>query len=235
VGNIIKPLAEREKVSYAELVGPRMADWFVSHYWGTAFRHFCDSLARHANAASSAPGHDPVYWICFCANNQFNLAHEMGSGVRESSFFLALHGGVQGTCLVLDDEALPLTRSWCIYEVFHSIQLDSSNPTFSGLEFCTATGVLNRGEGSAELVGRLGSRIARLDMEKATASNEDDDRMIKEEVILSMGGFATLNDAIRTRTMDLVQKAGDQMMRSLASVRDSLKPLDDASEFCEVV
>mmetsp|Transcript_58109 Transcript_58109/g.103211 ORF Transcript_58109/g.103211 Transcript_58109/m.103211 type:complete len:910 (+) Transcript_58109:38-2767(+) len=232
VGNIIKPLAKPKKVSYAELVGPRAAEWFVSHYWGTPFRDFCDSLAKHASGESG--DHDSAYWVCFCANNQFDIAHEIGDKVHESSFFLALQGGVKGTCLVLDARALPLTRSWCIFEMLQTFRLESTTPAFSGLFFCTASGVLNRGEGSAELVSNLGERIALLDMEKSQASDPGDDHMIKEEVISSLGSFSNMNSIIRSKTIDIVLQAGRQQSQNLDRIHNLLQPVaDDRS--CDMV
>ena len=35
VANIVLPLTQHAKLSYAELVGPTEAGWFVSHYWGS--------------------------------------------------------------------------------------------------------------------------------------------------------------------------------------------------------
>ena len=32
--NLVIPVTEDCKLSYAELVGPRQVNWFVSHYWG---------------------------------------------------------------------------------------------------------------------------------------------------------------------------------------------------------
>lgn len=32
--NLVTPLTEDCKLSYAELVGPKRVHWFVSHYWG---------------------------------------------------------------------------------------------------------------------------------------------------------------------------------------------------------
>ena len=34
--NIVKPLTAHSKLSYAELVGPADAMWFVSHWWGSS-------------------------------------------------------------------------------------------------------------------------------------------------------------------------------------------------------
>lgn len=35
--NLIKPLTRDCKKSYAELIGPKTVEWFVSHYWGQEF------------------------------------------------------------------------------------------------------------------------------------------------------------------------------------------------------
>ena len=46
--NLILQLTHSFKLSYAELVGPSTVTWFVSHYWGTSFRHFVDTVSRGA-------------------------------------------------------------------------------------------------------------------------------------------------------------------------------------------
>merc|ERR1719356_1022760 len=107
--------------------------------------------------------------------------------------------------------------------MLHTFRLETSTPGFSGLSFCTASGVLNHGEGSAELVSNLGERIAALDMEKAKASDPQDDLMIKEEVISSMGSFAKMNNIIRSKTMDLIVEAGRQQSRNMARVQSLLE------------
>ena len=52
--------------------------------------------------------------ICFLSNNQYDIDEELGNGDwRQSSFYLALQStSVKGTCMVLDDQAIPLTRAW---------------------------------------------------------------------------------------------------------------------------
>eukprot|EP00931_Biecheleriopsis_adriatica_P084379 TRINITY_DN5818_c0_g1_i3.p1 TRINITY_DN5818_c0_g1~~TRINITY_DN5818_c0_g1_i3.p1 ORF type:complete len:952 (+),score=135.40 TRINITY_DN5818_c0_g1_i3:162-3017(+) len=230
VGNIIKPLSKPSRVSYAELVGPKAAKWFVSHYWGTPFRHFCQSLEQHATGFTSQQEfHDVAYWVCFCANNQFDVSAELGTSVYDSSFYLALQGGVLGTCMVLDERAVPLTRSWCIFEVLQTLQLESSNPAYEGLLFCTAGGVLNRGEGSADVISQLGERIASLDLEKAEASDPKDNVMIQEEVIKSLGSFSEMNRVIRNKTSDLMVEANKQQMLRHNRIRRLLNP--EAEDF----
>lgn len=42
--NIVKPLTKPFQLSFVELVGPTAMEWFVSHYWGMAVRHFNDAI-----------------------------------------------------------------------------------------------------------------------------------------------------------------------------------------------
>lgn len=73
------PLTSKRRLSYAELAGealqklvmpvpgPHQVTWFVSHFWGTSFRHFVHSVRKHAESVShhlQCPWQDPTYWIC---------------------------------------------------------------------------------------------------------------------------------------------------------------------------
>ena len=46
--NLVVPLTEKNKVSFSELVGPKLLTWFVSHFWGMAVPHFMESIQHHA-------------------------------------------------------------------------------------------------------------------------------------------------------------------------------------------
>ena len=52
--NMLLPMTRPKKLSYAELAGPSTLQWFVSHYWGTPFRHFVQSLRKHAETSGMA-------------------------------------------------------------------------------------------------------------------------------------------------------------------------------------
>ena len=67
--NIIRPLTWPTKLSYSELVGPQDAQWFVSHWWGTEFRVYCEALSRHAKEFRP-DWSKTTYWICTFSNNQ---------------------------------------------------------------------------------------------------------------------------------------------------------------------
>ncbi|CAJ1410354.1 unnamed protein product [Effrenium voratum] len=198
--NIIKPVTRTHRLSYAECVGPQMVDWFVSHYWGTSFRHFVSTLQKHSEAVVEPPATPPdvAYWICSFSNNQWQIEEELGAGWEESSFFLALKSPrCVGTAMILDDEALPLTRAWCLFEVLQTKIIRTTRENFRGLYLCTITGVLQNGKSGVDLPMRIAERLASLRLENATASVQKDKEMIGELVSKMPGGFQAMNHFLR--------------------------------------
>ena len=190
--NIVKPLTRKERLSFAELVGPSSVQWFCSHYWGMPFLHFIDCLKGHA------AGEMTCYWVCTFANNQWKVSEELGDQVQDSSFYLALHGQTcRGTLFILDEKALPLTRSWCLFELYQSALLTeqrtgatgSTGTAFQGILLGTASGVMNYGQSSADLALKICRTLSTMKLEDATASCEKDKRMIDEAVSDHPGGF----------------------------------------------
>eukprot|EP00438_Fugacium_kawagutii_P022478 Skav229685 [mRNA] locus=scaffold3722:84447:88816:- [translate_table: standard] len=164
--NIILPLTRPFKLSYAELAGPTTVTWFISHYWGTAA----------ARVVPMVPGRKPSlqsYWICSFSNNQWAVEEEIGEIWDESSFYLALRSDAcKGTVMVFDDDALPLTRSWCLFELLQTHHFRHSRDDFEGLILCSSNGVMNRGNGSFDLAIKVSHKLATLDLRKANASKE---------------------------------------------------------------
>merc|ERR1712007_53929 len=94
-----------------------------------------------------------------------------GKGHQASSFYLALHSeGCRGSCMILDDEASPLTRSWCLFELLQALKLENSKASFLGLVFSHATGVLNKGATPAELALKVGKRVGSMSLKDADAT-----------------------------------------------------------------
>jgi len=164
------------------------------------------------------------YWVCFCANNQFAVDDEMGTSWQESSFYLALQSGrCNGTCMVLDDNALPLTRSWCIFELLQTLVLQRSQPGFEGLILCTASGVLNSGDGSVDVAMALAARVAKMSLENAKASKETDRTMINKQVVQELGSFDVLNDFVRDAVFRILQTAQRRTNSRFADVFQKLR------------
>eukprot|EP00418_Pyrodinium_bahamense_P083899 CAMPEP_0179055716 /NCGR_PEP_ID=MMETSP0796-20121207/23444_1 /TAXON_ID=73915 /ORGANISM="Pyrodinium bahamense, Strain pbaha01" /LENGTH=388 /DNA_ID=CAMNT_0020752377 /DNA_START=72 /DNA_END=1238 /DNA_ORIENTATION=- len=209
-GNIIRPLTKEKNVSLAEFVGAERVEWFVSHFWGTAFEHFCSAVRKHAESVcgDARSWKDVRYWICFCSNNQHHLQDELGESWRESSFYITLRSGAcRGTCMVLDDKVLPLTRSWCIFELLQTVRLKQEDSNFMGLFLCTSGGVLNTGSGSVEVAMALAEKVATMDLEQAQASRQEDRQMINSQVIKELNSFAALNRFIRHAVRAILQTA----------------------------
>ena len=114
VGNVVIPLTARSQTSFVALWGGRAVDFFVSHSWGTSFQHFVQCLRHHASSASSAlsalSAPDAAYWICSFANNQWDVAADLGDHIMDSAFARVLQSGVRGVVMVLDQQVQPLTR-----------------------------------------------------------------------------------------------------------------------------
>lgn len=195
--NIVKPLTEPYQLSFVELVGPTAMEWFVSHCWGMAVRHFNDAIRKHAMSYASE-WRGLGYWICTFSNSQWKVEDELGKGVwQESSFYLALRSpSCKGTAMVIDEQVLPLQRIWCLFEVYHTILL-SQNDHFQGLLLCASTGVLQEGRAGTDVAVRVAQRARDLDTRSAGASNEADLQMIHALIKEMPGGFDAMNDFVR--------------------------------------
>jgi len=229
VSNILEPLTAPEKLSFAELAGPGMLDWFVSHYWGHAFGDFCSSIQKHAQVAPGPDGwRHQRYWICSFSNNQHKVKEELGSTWSQSSFYLALMSPQRrGSCLVVDEAALPLTRSWCLFEVAQTVELEESlQADHHGLVFCTSSGVVNEGHSSAEVALGLARRLSTLRLQDADASDPNDHAMIKDFVVREMGGFDKMNAEIRTRIACALRNAKGVVLNSFESLEAELDSTD---------
>ena len=160
------------------------------------------------------------YWICSFSNNQWKLEEEMGNNWDDSSFYLALRSPhCQATLMILDDDALPLTRSWCLFELLQTAQL-SQRGQFQGLLLCTDSGVMNYGQGSIEMAMVLSKRLVDLRLEEATASEESDKRMIDQLISQQPGGFEEINAF-------LVQEVQGALMSTKMRFQQDLHQLED--------
>ena len=112
VANIVRPLTRSKQVSFVTLWGGKQVWYFVSHSWGTGFAHFVRSLRSHALSKEGQVWREATYWICSFANNQWDIAGELGATIMDSAFAQVLNSGIlKGVAMVLDHEVQPLTRA----------------------------------------------------------------------------------------------------------------------------
>ncbi|CAK9043669.1 unnamed protein product [Durusdinium trenchii] len=203
--NLVTPLTEDCKLSYAELVGPKRVHWFVSHYWGTPFQEFVAAVRHHAKSDGAVEWQSTAYWVCTFSNNQWQVEAELGHGLwQESSFYKSLRSDTcQGTVMVLDEQAQPLRRAWCLFEILQT-QLRSADrgSSFQGLLLCTSSGVLRNGQGGIEIAMKVANCLASLDLKDAKASDAKDEAMIRSLVEHMPGGFHATNSFVRRSIRD---------------------------------
>jgi len=203
--NLVIPVTEDCKLSYAELVGPRQVNWFVSHYWGTPFQEFVAAVRHNAKSDGAVDWQSTAYWICTFSNNQWEVEAELGQGdYQESSFYKSLRSeSCEGTVMVLDEQALPLRRAWCLFELLQTKLIASERASsFQGLLLCTSSGVLRNGQGGIEIAMKVATCLATLDLRDAKATDERDLVMIQSLVEKMPGGFHATNAFVRKSIRD---------------------------------
>lgn len=233
--NVTKPLTQRSRLSYAELVVPHTLMYFVSHFWGTPFQYLVEAVRKHAQAASPTLWEATAYWICFLSNNQWLASEELGGGRwQDSSFYLALQSSFcQGTCMVLDADAKPLSRTWCLFEVLQTYRLlenAAPNANFGGLFFCTDRGVLGTAHDLCYNVAvALARSLAMFKVQDSHASNAEDQCMI-EDLIESDGGVGEVSAFICKNMMETLTGVHRQFSTEMQSLHARLRARHSTSK-----
>lgn len=163
------------------------------------------------------------YWICTLSNNQWHVAEELGGGSwMESSFYKALqHESCRGTLMVLDPLCLPLTRSWCLFEVLQTNLLQRERQGFDFL-FGTSAGVINIGLTSTDMVLKIVRKVKDLDLRTASASVPDDKQMI-DALIVEEGGFDAMNAFVRSNISEVLKHAKRHLEQEFEQLDESLQ------------
>jgi len=229
--NLVIPLTEPFKLSYAELAGCSEVVWFVSHYWGMPLRHTVEALCSHSRSRQAISDSDS-YWICTFSNNQWRVTEELGRGDwKDSSFFLALRScSCRGTLMIIDEEALPLQRAWCLFEVLQTLLRFQEDGSFTGFSLGTSSGVLNEGGVGTDLCMVIAERLAKLDLRHARATEPKDEAMIRSLVETMPGGFDSMNEFIRNSIhnalLSVRARFDEDFKQVLTSLRKGQQNLD---------
>ena len=179
VEKFIKPKTEKNRVAYAELLDPMEPHVFVSHWWGEEFVAFVRTLDNFDKLKLAGSPEQTVFWVCSFANRQWQV--NLGETLQESPFERALTAeSCTHVLMVLDRNATPLRRIWCLYEVLRTHALKKA------FHMGTENGILTVG---GEPQGRvrtdlldLTRKVIQIDASTATASRETDREMIVKEV-----------------------------------------------------
>jgi len=232
VPRIIIPETCLRQCAYAELFEPLPSTVFVSHWWGEEFVKFLSCLDNYAkaNAEDDKDGDWATLslWICSFANRQHSV--NLGTSLATSPFEKALSSNdCKGIVMVLDSEATPLTRIWCIYEVLrvHMLEHPFDMATENGV--LTRAGVEPRGALREDLL-QLSRRIFQIDPQSAQASVEQDRVTILEEVDKAVG-IEQFSLAVKGLLAKAFLKAGPQLRVSDSALSLEFMRIGQQAEF----
>ena len=111
-------LSDSHSSKYTDMIGP--ANVFISHAWKYTFLAVVEALKNHFHCNP-----DIFVWFDLFCNNQHSAADlpfEWWTGVFSSSIQKIGH-----TVMILSpwDAPITLTRAWCLYEVYCTVQMKS--------------------------------------------------------------------------------------------------------------
>ncbi|KAJ1559565.1 Kinesin light chain 3 [Cladochytrium tenue] len=169
------------------LVGVRSADWFVSHAWSYDFLDVVEAITLFAEDERRTLGPDTVVWFDLFSNSQHGTA-ERGFVWWTGTFTNAIRT-LGNVVMVLSpmDRPVPLTRSWCVFELY------TCRKTTSNFEVA-----LSRAQAAALLdalrddPASIYGVFRNIHCQLSSATNPADQREIFRAIQAS-GGFAVLD------------------------------------------
>ncbi|KAJ3311527.1 Kinesin light chain 3 [Blyttiomyces sp. JEL0837] len=121
---IIKPLTASTQLSLCDTLvtynrtdAVQIADIFISHAWSYSFLDMIDAIHEYAIENNKKPS-DLYVWLDLVSNPQHG-AEERPFSWWKTTFINAIRD-IKEVVLVLQpwDDPIPLTRAWCIFEIF---------------------------------------------------------------------------------------------------------------------
>ena len=187
---IIRPLTAAAGCSYCELLQsqghPEVAPAYtvVSHAWAESFLGLVETLLRRFE------GSKDVLWIDVFSFNQHASTKLAGATIEASLTPFA------STVLVMNPPAKPscLQRLWCLFETYCCIEGKGK------LEV-----VVSDEESLNEAIrtGKTREQIETIDIIDASASDEEDKKLILEDIQATVG-FEAFNSFVRDAFKDLI-------------------------------
>lgn len=186
VKKLIKPMTDKWKCSYADILPKEQrgrVNIFVSHAWRYPFNLLVSAVEEfeRSNTTLKRPF---TYFVDYCAINQHSPMADLEnlkSCIQEC----------QATVLVLSpwSDPIPLKRSWCIYEIMHTILSEKTQ-----LEVVLPPKEAQKLRQS--YLRSVDSVLAEIDSAKAEASVISDQEAIRSEIVDDLGGFVHVNNAV---------------------------------------
>ncbi|KDO28144.1 hypothetical protein SPRG_06191 [Saprolegnia parasitica CBS 223.65] len=190
--SVVKPATFGLNMSFAEtMAAPAIAPatHFVSHAWKYAF---VDLVAAIEIFALAEGGEYPYFWLDLLVVDQHNAPSRPHTWW--STTFVSAIGAIGKVVLVFSPllDPIPLSRAWCLWELYASIQAEASVALAMPTEQWTQYRVQLRENRHAVL-----QSVEHLDARRAEAYNPDDKAAIFAAIEAMPTGFDGLNDRVR--------------------------------------
>eukprot|EP00808_Paulinella_micropora_P011372 g70050.t1 len=200
VRDLVKPATADRKCSYVELLarsqdpqdraGVATATVFLSHAWKYTFKQVVEAIAAHWPDKDNVRSQTFLWFDIFAVNQHQTLM------VDPDFWFEAFRENVRTigrTVLILSPwrNPVPLTRSWCLWEIF------CTRLTKASFEICLSpTEVTDFENALVEDFDSILGSLSRIDVKKAEAGKKEDQEKILALVEGMEGGAHELNKAM---------------------------------------
>ena len=192
---------------------------FLSHAWSYRFEDIVDAVrAFDAQRLSSGDQETAYFWFdCFSLDQH---AHNAQDSLWWSTTFMAAIGMMGHTVMVLSpwNAPRPLTRSWCLWELFCTVE--------TGSKFTITLSPAEEHAFEESIICDFDAALAafaQINVEDAQAGNESDRLMILDAARASKVGVAGLNNLAAAKLREWVLHKARQYVSTLAQPDGSLR------------
>eukprot|EP00808_Paulinella_micropora_P005748 g72162.t1 len=222
VRDLVKPATADQKCSYVELLvrsqdpqdraGVATATVFLSHAWKYTFKQVVEAIAARW------PDEDNVRSQTFLWFDIFTVNQHQTSTVDSDFWFEAFRENVRTigrTVLILSPwrNPVPLTRSWCLWEIFYT------RLTKVSFEICLSpTEVKDFIHALVKDFDSILKSLSRIDVKKAEAGKKEDQKKILD-LVEGMEGAHELNKVVLAAMRTWVVQVGRDTLQAIQAIQ----------------
>ncbi|KAI8834626.1 hypothetical protein BJ741DRAFT_241212 [Chytriomyces cf. hyalinus JEL632] len=182
------------------------AKWFVSHAWKYQFLDVIDALTDFA-AKKGIPSKDFIIWFDLFSNSQHETANKPFEW-WENTFMSAIKKMGQVVMVLIPwSEPIPLTRAWCIFEIYSTVKTGSVFDV--AMPSSDQGGLISALRDNPRMFYDL---LAKFESRNAEATNPVDKSRIFQ-VIADTVGFNTLDKMV----LDVFRDWAESLMSSIVN------------------
>ena len=207
---------------------------FFSHAW---LQRFLGNVSALQRFVQSRPPNEPAafFWYDCFAIDQHECQYPDPDKPKKSSewwadTFLKAIGQIGHTVMMLSpwDNPVPLTRAWCLWELYCTWQVGAN------FSVCLGTDQMESFHSALqEDLDRVLSAVGAIDAEQAEAGNPADKERIFDAILrLLPRGFLDLNNQVKLRLREWTYEVGLAQLDGMSPIdRLSSRLIDDLTQY----